>query len=142
MGFLGTPAGLVLVGAIAGVASGLFGIGGGLIMLPIFTVLMKMDPHKAVATSLAIVVLPVALPGVITYHRAGQIDWRIVLWVAIGFALCNIAGSWMNLSLNQQVLKRVFAVFLVLAAVNLFMQSLKEPAEAKNAAPIAKVGNH
>ncbi|HEY3411576.1 MAG TPA: sulfite exporter TauE/SafE family protein [Armatimonadota bacterium] len=119
------------MGAIAGVASGLFGIGGGLIMLPIFTILMKMDPHRAAATSLAIVVLPVALPGVITFHRAGQIDWRIVLWVAIGFAVCNVVGSRMNLSLNPQILKRVFAIFLILAAINLFAQSMKKPATAK-----------
>lgn len=129
--WLQSVAGLLVVGGIAGVASGLFGIGGGLIMLPIFTILMKMDPHKATATSLAIVVLPVALPGVINFHRAGQIDWRMVGWVAVGFAVCNLFGSRLNLSLNPQILKRVFAVFLLLAAFNLFAQSMKKPATAK-----------
>lgn len=123
-------AALLIVGGVAGVSSGLFGIGGGLIMIPIFTVLLKMNPHRAAATSLAIVLLPVALPAVWNYHRAGQVDWRIVLWVAIGFVFSNFLGSKINLLVDDQLLRRIFAVFLILAAVNLWMKPSKKAARA------------
>jgi uncharacterized membrane protein YfcA len=130
---------LLLVGVAAGVASGLFGIGGGLIMIPIFTVFMRMNPHRASATSLAIVVLPIALPAVWNYHKAGEVDWQVVIWVALGFVVSNIFGSKLNMSLDDQLLRRLFAVFLLLAAMNLWMKPSKKAARLPGPSGVASV---
>jgi uncharacterized protein len=122
MRWLFAPMALILAGGVAGVFSGLFGIGGGLVMVPIFTLFLKMEAHRATATSLAVVVLPVALPAVIRFHRAGNIDWRIVPWVALGFAIFSLLGARINLGVSDLVLRRMFAVLLIAAAVQMAMK--------------------
>lgn len=119
MAWAQSPYVLVLVGMVAGLSSGLFGIGGGLIMVPIFMLILKMEPHQATATSLAVVVLPVALPGVIRLHQAGNITWSLVLWVALGFAVASYFGAQLNIGLSEVALRRVFAVLLIAAAIQM-----------------------
>jgi len=126
---------LLLVGAVAGVASGLFGIGGGLIMVPIFLHLLHMETHRATATSLAVVVLPVALPAVLTLYRAGNIDLKVVVWVALGFAVASVLGARINLSLDTQTLNRLFAILLVYSAVQLWFKPPKRTAPPPPPAP-------
>ena len=125
MAFLQSPLGLLLVGMLAGVSSGLFGIGGGLIMVPIFMHVLKMEAHVATATSLGVVVLPVALPAAFRLYQAGNINVRIVVWVALGFALASPLGAKINLSLNEVALRRVFAVLLVYSAVQMWIKPPK-----------------
>jgi uncharacterized protein len=129
------PVGLVVIGALAGLASGIFGIGGGLLLVPIFVYLLKLDGHKATATSLAIVLLPVALPAVWRFAKAGNVEWRIVLWVALGFALASTFGARINLNLNEVTLRRCFAVLLVLAAVQMAMKKPKSAPPAASPSP-------
>ncbi|HOC30626.1 MAG: sulfite exporter TauE/SafE family protein [Armatimonadetes bacterium] len=117
--WLRAPLGLLLVGGLAGLLSGIFGIGGGLILVPIFIHLLRLDGHHATATSLAIVLLPVALPAVIHFHKAGHIEWWIVPWVALGFALFSSLGAKINIGASDVVLRRAFAVLLVYAAFNM-----------------------
>lgn len=110
---------LGLTGIIGGIASGLFGVGGGLIFVPFLILLRAYDPHTAIGTSLAIVV-PTALVGAFKYTKAGMIDWKIVP-IILGFAF---VGAWMgaNLSLQMEavLLRRCFAVFLLLTAIKMF----------------------
>lgn len=122
------PVALLLIGALAGVASGVFGIGGGLLLVPLFLYLAKMEPHRATATSLAIVVLPIALPAVLRFHRAGNVDWRVVVWVALGFAVANSFGARLNLNMSETLLRRSFAVLLIFAAVQMAFKKPKAPA--------------
>lgn len=131
-----SPLALILVGIVAGISSGLFGIGGGLIMVPIFMLILKMEPHQATATSLAVVVLPVALPGVIRLHQAGNITWSIVLWVALGFAVASYFGAQLNVGISEVVLRRAFALLLIVAAVQMAM---KPPKNAPRPAPTPDV---
>ncbi|HEY3268540.1 MAG TPA: sulfite exporter TauE/SafE family protein [Armatimonadota bacterium] len=133
--FLQSGPGLLLIGAIAGVSSGLFGIGGGLIMVPIFALVLQMDAKHATATSLAVVLLPVALPAVIKFHRAGNIEWRVVPWVALGFALCSQLGARINVGLSERHLRYVFAALLIVSA---FQMAMKPPKHAN--APSAGAG--
>lgn len=139
MGVFTGPVALLLIGALAGVASGVFGIGGGLLLVPLFLYVLKLEPHRAIATSLAIVVLPIALPAVLRFHRAGNVDWRVVLWVALGFAAANSLGARLNLSMNEVVLRRAFAALLVFAAVQMAMKKPKAPAPAPPPAEAGQV---
>lgn len=116
---------LVLVGALAGVASGLFGIGGGLIIVPSLILLLKLPEHTAVATSLAAMLLPVGGLAVYNYYQAGKITSVHILYglaVAAGLFVGALFGSKIALGLSQQVLRRSFAVFLVLVAARLWLK--------------------
>lgn len=113
---------LMLVGALAGIASGLFGVGGGLVMVPIFMQILKMDTHIATATSLSVLVLPVALPAVIQLYKAGNVKVGVTLWVALGFALAGTFGAKINLALNDVGLRRVFAILLIYSAIQMWMK--------------------
>ena len=110
---------IILLGISAGVLSGLLGIGGGTILVPLFIYVMKMDVHTATGTSLA-VIIPTAIIGVVGHHFAGQIDWKAAVIVALLAAIGVYAGVKLNAMMPEQVLQRVFAVFLFFVAVQLF----------------------
>lgn len=118
---------LFSVGLLAGLASGLFGIGGGLVMIPMFLYVLKMETHRAMATSLAVLMFPVVLPGVIVLYRAGNIDFRFVVCVAVGFAFASMIGARLNLIADTQTLNRLFALLLVYTAVHLWTKPVKRP---------------
>ncbi|MBI4397574.1 MAG: sulfite exporter TauE/SafE family protein [Candidatus Omnitrophica bacterium] len=110
---------IIFFGIAAGVLSGLLGIGGGTVLVPLFLYVMKMDIHTATGTSLA-VIIPTTIIGALAHHSAGQVDWKAALIIAILSALGVYAGVKLNVMLPQLVLQRVFAVFLFLIAVQLF----------------------
>lgn len=113
---------LIAIGLGAGVLSGLFGIGGGLIIVPALMLLLKMQPQMATGTSLGVLVLPVVSLGAWTYYKAGNMDPKASATIAIGL-LC---GSWIGAQLAQglapDVLRRLFALFLVVVAVRLWFK--------------------
>ncbi|MFA6570389.1 MAG: sulfite exporter TauE/SafE family protein [Bacteroidota bacterium] len=108
---------LLPFGILAGVLSGLFGIGGGLIIVPMLITFMKFNPKKAVGTSLGALLLPVALPGVITYYNAGQLHIFASGLLAAGLVLGSIIGAKITISLPVSIVKRVFALFLLIIAL-------------------------
>ncbi len=73
---------VALIGLVGGVVSGLFGIGGAIVIVPALTLLVKLPPHTAGGTSLAALLLPVGLLGAIEYYRRGQVNipYAIILW--------------------------------------------------------------
>lgn len=105
------------VGVLAGVASGLFGIGGGLIIVPALMTLLRFDQHQAVGTSLAALLLPVALPAVISYYNAGKLDVGVAAMVALGLIGGAFVGAKIALSLPATTVKRIYGVFLVIMAL-------------------------
>jgi len=109
----------LLTGMIAGVASGLFGIGGGLVIMPILIFGLRMDQHAAVGTSLIALLLPVGFLAVWNFWQAGKITsehLRGGLWIALGLALGAYLGSHLAISMNPQTLRRAFGLFLLIAA--------------------------
>src|SRR5688572_28323652 len=79
------PAILIGIGIIVGIYSGIMGLGGGTIMIPVLVLLLGFTQHQAVGTSLAVMIPPVTLPAVIEYYRKGHVDLRIAAFIAIGF---------------------------------------------------------
>lgn len=117
----------LMIGLVGGVSGGLFGIGGGIIIVPACAFLLGMSQKTAQGTSLMALLLPVGLLGVWNYWRNEQININLGLWIALGFVFGALAGSQLALNLNEAVLRRVFACFLVLVALQLFLKKDAAP---------------
>lgn len=104
---------LIIVGLIAGVFSGLFGIGGGLVIVPMLTVLLSLDFNKAVGTSLAALLLPVGIFAVIAYRRAGKLHLPTAAFIAAGLVFGALAGAKLALGLDTVIVERLYGVFLL-----------------------------
>jgi len=109
------------VGLAAGVLSGLFGIGGGVLIVPALVFLARMSPTEATGTSLAALLLPVGLLGALEYHRAGQLRVAAALLIAAGLFLGAGLGAKLALGLPPDYLRKLFAGFLVLVAIRMWM---------------------
>lgn len=113
---------LLVVGLIAGVASGMFGIGGGAVIVPILVAFLNFDQKRAVGTSLAALLLPVALPAAYSYYRAGNLDLGIALLVALGLVFGAFAGAKIALALPSATVKRLYGLFLLFVALRFILQ--------------------
>jgi uncharacterized membrane protein YfcA len=111
---------LIAIGLGAGVLSGLLGIGGGLVMVPAMALLLGFDQHVAQGTSL-LVIIPAALSGTVTHYRNGRVSLRDAGFLAIGGAAAAALGSVLALSVDDAVLRKLFAGFLVLVALQIIL---------------------
>jgi uncharacterized membrane protein YfcA len=110
------------IGLLAGVASGFFGIGGGIIIVPMLGFLVGMTQTQATATSLAAMILPVGILGVWQYWKAGQLPQQNIYYALIlgaGLMIGALFGSRIALMLDQDMLRKGFAALLIFAAVKL-----------------------
>ncbi|HEU4828277.1 MAG TPA: sulfite exporter TauE/SafE family protein [Gemmatimonadales bacterium] len=114
---------LVLVGLAAGVLAGLFGIGGGVLIVPALIYFAGMPIKTATGTSLGALLLPVGLLGAMTYWKAGHIDIRASLLVALGLFFGALVGARFALAMQTMVLQRAFALFLVAVAIRMFVKA-------------------
>ncbi len=105
---------LLLVGLGAGVLSGMFGIGGGVVIVPALVALLKFDQKLAVGTSLAALLLPVSAGAVVAYYQAGMLDFGVALLVAIGLIVGAFGGAKLAISLPSSTVKRLYGVFLLI----------------------------
>lgn len=109
------------IGLVAGLFSALFGVGGGLVVVPLLIVLFAFEPRVATGTSLAAIGLT-ALFGVVAYGLLGRIEWEeaaLVGFPAVGGVL---AGTWFQQRLSSRLLLLLFAAFLVAIAVRLLIE--------------------
>ena len=107
---------LILVGLLAGILSGLVGLGGGVIIVPALVFLLGFSQHQAQGTSLGILLLPAGIFAVINYYKKGYIDVNVVLLLFVGFLVGGWIGSKLSLSVSEATLKKIFAVALLLIA--------------------------
>lgn len=112
---------LMLIGLTAGVLSGLIGIGGGIILVPLL-LLMGFSQQQAQGTSLAALLPPVTLLAVMNYHKAGLIDWRFAIVISAVFVVGGYFGSNIAIHVDQKMLKKIFAVVLFLIGGVLFFE--------------------
>jgi uncharacterized protein len=110
------------IGLLGGISGGLFGIGGGIILVPAMVLLLGFSQHMAQGTSLMALLLPVGMFAVFNYYRAGQVHVAVGLWIALGFLLGGLLGSRFALTLDEGLLRRTFALFLVIVAAQLFFK--------------------
>ena len=110
----------ILIGIAAGVLSGLFGIGGGVVIVPALMLAARMSPLTATGTSIGALLLPVGALGAWEYYRRGHLDIRASLFIALGLFVGAFFGAKIAHLLTPVQLKRSFAIFLVLIAVRLW----------------------
>ena len=107
----------VMVGLGAGVFAGLFGKGGGIIIVPMLITMFHYSPKAAAATSLAALQLPVGLPSVIIYANEGHLNILFAALIALGILIGAYFGSKLAVKLPSKMFKKVYAVFLIVVAV-------------------------
>lgn len=110
----------IFIGLLAGLLSGLFGVGGGTVIVPLLVLLCGFDQRLAAGTSLA-AILPTAVVGVISYAAGGSVSWLAALLLAVGAVVGAQIGTWLLPRLPVNVLKWAFIGFLVVVIVNLFL---------------------
>jgi uncharacterized membrane protein YfcA len=113
---------LILIGILAGVLSGLVGVGGGIIMVPLLVMFFGFNQHEAQGTSLAVLAVPVTAVAVFNYYKEGQINLKYAAIIALFFVLGSIVGSKFALTLDQKVLKKIFAVVLIVIAGKMLLE--------------------
>lgn len=117
---------LVSIGVVAGALAGIFGIGGGVVIVPALVFSLKMQQHTATGTSLVALLLPVGILGVWNYIRSGNISGvhiKFGLIIAAGLVLGTYLGSQLAVHLSNDTLRKLFAVFLLLISVYMFFKS-------------------
>jgi len=112
---------IALVGLAAGLLSGMFGVGGGILIVPGLVLVAKMDQRTAHGTSLA-AVLPIAVSSFLTYFSNDLIDWPVVIWLAVGAVAGTVLGTKLLNILPLKTLALSFAGLLVATAARLFFQ--------------------
>jgi len=122
---------LVILGIAAGILSGLVGVGGGIIIVPGLVFILAFSQKMAQGTSLGILLLPIGILGVIQYYKQGYIDLKVVALISIGFLLGSYFGSKLALSLSQESLKKIFAIFLIMMAIKMLFFDGAPPSEKK-----------
>ena len=116
------PIALALMGAAAGLLSGLLGVGGGIIIVPALAFLTRMEMKLAIGTSLAVIV-PTAVVGVIEHAQAHRVDWRAAGLVAVGAIIAAHFAPRLVDVVPTLWLKRIFALLLIFTAVRLLTSS-------------------
>ena len=118
-------AGVLLTGLAGGIASGLFGIGGGTIMVPILVLLLGFTQHRAQGTSLVALIPPTGLLAVVAYGKAGYVDWRVGLLLIPGVFLGGIAGGKIARRVPAAPMRKIFAALMFLLGVYQLYSSVR-----------------
>lgn len=112
----------LIVGVLAGLLSGLVGVGGGTLIIPALVYFFHMSQHRAQGTSLGVLLLPSGALAFWQYYKAGNVDVKMVILIVAGFLLGgHFGGRWAQ-TFSDVVLRKSFAVFLVMVALKMFFQ--------------------
>ncbi len=115
-------AGLIALGLLAGVLSGLVGSGGGIVIVPALIYLFRQSAHMAQGTTMALFLPPIGILAAYAYYQKGFVDIRAALLIALGFTIGGFFGAKLAIGLSETVLKRVFASMLAIIAAKMFIQ--------------------
>jgi uncharacterized protein len=115
-----SPLPLVGIGLLAGVMAGMFGIGGGNIIVPLLTMALHYPAKRAIATSLGAILFPFGIPGVLYYYHAGNLDIGAAAWIAAGLLVGTVFGARITISLPTRTVKLLYGLFLIFVAARFF----------------------
>ena len=136
---------ILAVGLLAGIMSGMFGIGGGLVIVPALVIVFGLEQKTATGTSLLALLLPVGILAVLDYHARGKVVWQYGLLIAVGLTVGAYFGSRLTRGVSDLTLKRIYALFLIVVAAYYLVistergKALIRPRAAK-AAPAGEPG--
>lgn len=109
-----------LIGIITGFANGLFGAGGGTIVVPAIEKFLNVETHKAHATAIAII-LPLSILSTFIYGKGVNLDWKIVIYVSIGGVIGGYIGAKFLAKISSNWLHKIFGLFMIVAAVRMIL---------------------
>ena len=126
--------GLVALGLFAGTLAATLGVGGGIIFVPILVSVFGFAQIDAQGTSLAIIV-PTAIVGMVTHAKAGRVDWPVVAVVGAGGVFAAFGGATLAQSMEEDLLRRIFAIVLVILAVRMGLRTYGLWQKSKDSVP-------
>ena len=109
----------VLIGALAGVAAGLFGVGGGIVLVPALIYWTGFSQHVATGTSLAVLLPPIGLAATLEYYRHGNVDVRAAVFLALGLFAGAWVGAWLANQMKGPHLRLAFGLFVTVLGIYL-----------------------
>jgi uncharacterized membrane protein YfcA len=112
---------LMAIGIVTGIMAGMLGIGGAIIMIPALVYLMGFNQQMAQGTSLAVMLPPIGIIAAFNYWKAGQVNIKFAIILAVAFIIGSYFGSKLALNLPQSVLKKIFGVLLLLVAAKMLL---------------------
>lgn len=110
---------LLGIGLLAGFLSGLIGIGGGIVIVPVLVYFFSMNQKTAQGTTLFMFLLPIGILGVYNYHKAGHVDFKTAAIMGITFVLGSYLGSRTAISIDTKLVKQIFAVSIILIGIKM-----------------------
>lgn len=111
---------LILIGLLSGSLSGLVGVGGGVIMIPLLISFFGFTQLNAQGTAIAAMLPPIGVLAAINYYQEGYIRWEYSLVIAIAFVVGGYFGSKLSISISQNLVRRIFAIVLFIVSLKLF----------------------
>jgi len=110
---------LVIIGLMAGVFGGMFGVGGAIIMIPALVYFLGVDQHTAQGTSVAIMLPPIGLFAAYNYYKDGQVNIWYAIIIAVAFMIGGYFGSKIALMLPENLMRKIFGILLILVALKM-----------------------
>ncbi|NJD90365.1 MAG: sulfite exporter TauE/SafE family protein [Geobacter sp.] len=112
---------LVALGVLAGVTSGLIGIGGGIIIVPALVIFFGFSQQMAQGTTLALMVPPLGILAALTYYRQGYVDIKTAGLICLGFLIGSVLGADLAIRLPTEILTRTFGAILVAIGLKMLL---------------------
>ena len=109
----------LLLGLVAGIFSGLIGIGGAIIIIPSLVLLFGLSQHTAQGTTLALMVPPIGLLAAWTYYKQGFVDFKIAGLICLGFFVGGLVGARYATDIPDDILRKIFGVILLAASLRM-----------------------
>ncbi len=109
----------LLLGFITGILSGLFGIGGAIVIIPSMVLFFGLSQHMAQGTTLAIMVPPIGLLAAWTYYKQGYVDFKIAGLICLGFFIGGLFGAKFVAYISESTLRKAFGFLLLLASIKM-----------------------
>ncbi len=114
-----TRVGYLLLGALAGVLSGLIGIGGGILIVPALIYVFGFSQHMAQGTTLALMIPPIGILAALEYYKSGNVDLRVAVLICLGFVVGGYVGAKIAVGIPDAILKRIFGAILMLVSIRM-----------------------
>ncbi len=114
---------LIVIGLVTGAVGGMLGIGGAIILIPALVYFVGFSHHEAIGTSLAVMLPPIGLFAAYNYYKAGQVNIKYALIIAAAFMIGSYFTSKLALKIPEDLIRKIFSVFLILIAIRMFFQT-------------------
>jgi len=109
------------LGLVAGIFSGILGLGGGTIIIPVMVFLFGMSQHQAQGTTLALMVPPVGLLAAWVYYKQGAVDLKMAAFICLGFFVGGLLGAEVAIGIPEPILKKIFGTALLLISLQMIL---------------------